>query len=189
MALVKGTPRWDDLRFPVTALNNLSGAQPGLEAATGFLMFDAAGTETVLGLAQMPHSWRESSAIIPHVHWSKSTSAAGNVLWRLQYEIVNNGDTALLTYGTTLDAVTTVDGTPDTNTADKCLISSFGEIDMSGFSISCLVFWKLSRIGGDGSDTYGADARLMEFDIHYELDSLGSRGQYWKHDTHGTTEV
>jgi hypothetical protein len=37
-----------------------------------------------------------------------------------------------------------------------------------------MMHWKLSRIGGDGTDTYTADARLLEFDIHYEVDSMGS---------------
>jgi hypothetical protein len=187
---VKFTQRWDDLRFPVTSVNNLSGQQPGLEAATGMLLFDAAGTETVLGLAQMPHSWREGSAIIPHVHWSKTTSASGNVLWRVEYELVNNGEVAALDYGTgTLDTSTVVGGTPDTDTANKTLISSFGEVDMTGYPISTLIFWKVSRIGGDSADTYGADARLFEFDIHYQLDSLGSQESFRKQGTRGTTGV
>ena len=175
--------RWDDLRFPVQAINPPGQASdPDVEATTGMLLFDAGSTEIVFGVAQLPHSWLEESSIIPHVHWTKTTSAAGNVLWRLEYELVNNGDVAALDYGTALDSVTPVAGTPDGNTANECLISTFGYVDMTDQKISSLVFWKLSRIGGDGSDTYGADARLLELDFHYIRDGRGSQEQFSKHD-------
>ena len=39
---------------------------------------------------------------------------------------------------------------------------------------------RVSRIGGDALDTYGADAKLLEFDVHYLVDSLGSGGELIK---------
>ncbi len=33
---------------------------------------------------------------------------------------------------------------------------------------------------GDNEDTYGADARLLEFDIHYQIDAGGSVGEFSK---------
>ena len=172
---------WDDLRFPAQAIGRSgAAADPDPDTTTGLYLFDAASTESLLGVAQMPHSWREGSVISPHVHWQKTTSAGGNVLWRLEYEVVANGGTAALDYGTSVDAVTTVAGTPDSNTANEILISSFGEIDMTGFGISCIIFWKLSRIGGDETDTYAADARLVEFDIHYQVDTFGSDSLFTK---------
>jgi len=174
---------WDDLRFPAQAINPPGGvADADLDPNTGLLLYDAASTEVALGVAQMPHTWDEGTAIVPHVHWQKTTSAAGNVLWRLEYEIVENGDVAAMDYGTTLDAATVVLGTPDDNTANRVLISSFGEVDMTDKIISCLIFWKLSRIGGDALDTYGADARLVEFDIHYRKNAFGSQGQFTKYE-------
>jgi len=53
---------------------------------------------------------------------------------------------------------------------------------MRGQSISSLIFWKLSRIGGDASDTYASDARLIEIDFHYIVDGLGSLEQFTKQD-------
>ena len=176
--------RWDDLRFPAQGINPPGAvSDPVLEATSGLWLFDAAGTEILMGVAQLPHAWREGTAISPHVHWQKTTSASGTVLWRLEYEIVDNGSVAAMDYGTTLDAVTPVAGTPDTDTANNVMISSFGQIDMTGRRVSCLMFWKLSRVGG--SDTYGADARLIEFDIHYQADSLGSAELYTKQNTSG----
>ncbi len=178
------TARWDDLRFPVQAINPPGGASdPDVEATTGALLFAAAGTELVYGVAQMPHSWAEGTAVYPHVHWQKTTSASGNVLWRFEYEIVNNGATAAMDYGTQSDVTTPV--TPDNDTANEVLISTFGSVDMTDCNISCLMLWKLSRIGGDASDTYGADARLLEFDIHYRTDSFGSVQEFTKHNVQG----
>lgn len=172
---------WDDLRFPAQGLN-LPGAasDPDVETNTGFFLFAAASTETIAGLAQMPHSWKEGTAIVPHIHWQKTTSAAGNVLWRFNYEVVNNGDVALLTYAGETDTSSSVSGTPDNDTANESLISSFGEHSMTGKVISSLIFFRIHRIGGDASDTYGADARMLEFDLHYEIDSLGSNEPFVK---------
>ena len=175
--------RWDDLRFPVQAINPPGQASdPDVEATTGTLLFDAGGTELVYGVAQLPHAWLEESTIRPHVHWQKTTSAAGNVLWRFEYELVNNGSVAAMDYGTAIDVTEPVAGTPDNDTANEVLISSFGNISMRDMKISSLVLWKLSRIGGDASDTYGADARLLELDFHYIVDGRGSQQEFTKWD-------
>ena len=172
---------WDDLRFPAQAINPPGGVSDAdVDTDTGLLLYASNGTEIAMGVAQMPHAWDEFTAINPHVHWQKTTSAAGNVLWRLEYELVNNGEVAAMDYGTAIDASVVVPGTPDDATANRVLIPTFGEIDMTGMDISCLIFWRLSRIGGDALDTYGADARLVEFDIHYRVNSLGSQELFTK---------
>lgn len=184
--IVRDGERWDDLRFPGQGINPPGAASdPDIESATGLPLFDSNGTEILAGIAQLPHAWCEQSAIIPHVHWQKTTSAAGNVLWQLDYEVVNNGEVATMAYGSQLQVSGPVAGTPDNDTANECLISSFGEVDMNRMRISSLLLWKLSRIGGDAADTYGADARLLEFDIHYKIDALGSAEQFTKHSTQG----
>ena len=176
-----GLTQWDDLRFPSQGINPPGGVSDAdVEATTGLLLFASNATELVAGVAQLPHAWREGSTIRPHVHWQKTTSAAGGVYWRLDYELVNNGETAAMDYGTSLGTGSVVGGTPDTDTANKVLISSFGGIDMKDYRISCLLLWKLYRVHDNASDTYGADARLIEFDIHYELDSFGSEKEFIK---------
>jgi len=52
---------------------------------------------------------------------------------------------------------------------------------MPGKTLSSMILWRISRIGGSGSDTYPSDARLLEFDIHYQIDSLGSNEEYIKY--------
>lgn len=171
--------RWEDLRFPTQTIN-LHGAatDPDVEASTGLFLFDSAATETIFGIAQMPHAWEEGSIIRPHVHWTKTTSAAGNVLWQLEYEIADTGDVLPFTYASSISSSTPASA--DNNTAGENIITSLGDIDMDGYKGSSVLLWKLSRVGGDAADTYAADARILEFDIHYEVDSFGSELEFIK---------
>lgn len=171
---------WEDLRFPATAINPPGlASDPGFDTTNGGFLFDAAGTELLFLVAQLPHAYKPGTGLKPHVHWQKTTSAAGNVLWRLEYKMCRIGEVMDADF-TAIDAAASVAGTPDTNTADKHLISSFTEIDGALLDISDMLLLKLSRIGADGADTYGADARFLEFDIHYQRNSPGSDEEYDK---------
>jgi hypothetical protein len=177
-----GTLYWDDLRFPASGINPAgSAAPPGQDTDTypGTLLFDAAGTEVVAGLAQFPHGWAQETDIRPHVHWMKSTSASGNVYWQLRYKWMKIGEVADTNF-TTLTSSTPIAGTTDTNTAHQHLISSFGDVTTAGIEVSDMLCWELSRVGGNGADTYGADARLLEFDIHIQLDTPGTTPEFSK---------
>lgn len=173
---------WDDLRFPSQGINPPGAASdPSTETATGLKLFRSGQTNILAGVAQMPHEWVEGSVVIPHVHWQKTVAGAGNVLWRFEYDnVVNPGEVSLLTYANVLNTSTPVGGTPDDNTANRNLISSFGNLDMTDKRISSCILWKLSRIGGDVTDDYGSNARLVEFDIHYEIDGFGSNFEFVK---------
>lgn len=169
---------WDDLRFPASAVNPPGQASdPDFDTVNGGWLFASNGTELVFLMAQMPHQWVEGTAIYPHVHWQKTTSAGGDVLWRLEYKMAPIGEVMDSSF-TALDVSTVVDGTPDLDTANQHLISAFASIDMTGRDLSDMLVMKFSRIGSDGDDTYGADARMLEFDIHFEIDSLGSAEEF-----------
>jgi hypothetical protein len=173
-------PLWDDMRFPASAANPPGlASDPDYDTTNGGWLFDAVSTELLFFQAQMPHGWKEGTDIHPHVHWQKTTSAAGDVYWQLDYKkapIAGVMDAAF----TTLSTTSTVPGTPDNDTADEHLISAFDWIDMGGNEISDMFVFKLSRIGGNGADTYGADVRLLEFDIHYQINSQGSGREFIK---------
>ena len=171
---------YEDLRFPATSINPPGAvSDPDWDTTNGGWLFDSGSSEVIFVLVQLPHSWVEGTPIEPHVHWQKTTSASGNVLWRLEYKWAPINETMDAVF-TTLNVSSVVDGTPDTNTANKHLISSFGNIDASNKQISDMLVMKLTRIGGDVSDTYGADARLLEFDIHYKTSLQGSLFPYVK---------
>ena len=170
---------FDDLRFPATAINPPGAASdPDWDASDGGWLFDAGSTEVLYVIGQLPHRYKEGSTLYPHVHWEKTTSAAGDVMWRLRYNWsrINEVRTGL----TTISETSVTAGTPDTDTADKHLITAFPDISGTGSGISDMLVMRLERVGGNASDTYGADARLIEFDIHYELDTGGSRQEFIK---------
>ena len=165
------------MRFPAQGINPLGTASPpSVDTADPFggtFLFDAASTEVVAGIAQMPHGWKTGSEIRPHVHWSPVDASAGNVAWRLSYQIANGGDVfpgSLTTAGIEVDAA---DGV-----ADKHQVHGLTAIDMSAYRESCVIVWKVERVGGDAADTYAADARFYEFDIHYQITKNGTTVEY-----------
>jgi len=166
---------WDDLRFSATGINPAGAVGPMTFDSTniGFLASPSA-TQTIAIIAQMPHSWKIGSTIYPHIHWEPVTTHVGNVLWRMEYKWTNIGGTEPGSW-TPLDKLSATDGI-----AYKHQLSAFGPVVGTGKTLSSIITIKISRIGGDGTDTFTGDALLKEFDIHYEMDSLGSRQEYIK---------
>lgn len=166
---------YDDLRFPATAINPAGLTSPMTFDTTniGFLA-NATATQSIGIIAQLPHSWKQESTIRPHIHWMPTTTNTGNVLWRMEYKWTNINDTESGSW-TTLDILGAGSGT-----AFKHQLISFGAISGVGMKISSILSIKISRIGGDASDTYTADALLKEVDIHFEIDSVGSKNLYVK---------
>ena len=171
---------WDDMQFPATAINPPGQASdPDFDIVNGGWLFDSTSTELIFLMAQIPHAWDVGTPLNPHVHWQKTTDAAGDVFWQLDYKWCPIGEVMDAAF-TTLTADTVATGTPDTDTTDKHLITGFTDIAGTGKGISDMLVMKLSRIGGDVDDTYGADARLLEFDIHIAHDTLGSDERFVK---------
>lgn len=173
-SLILSNTVWDDLRFPAQGINPAGApAPPTVDTADGTLVFSASQTNIIAGIAQLPHQWKEGSTVNPHIHWCPSNTNTGNVLWRFEYEVQDIG--GVFTGFTTVDTLEAGSGVAETHQ-----IHSLGTIDMTGKKVSCVMKWKLSRIGGDGTDTFTGTARLLEFDIHYEIDSLGSSDEFTK---------
>ena len=167
---------WDDLRVPVTAINPPGlESDPDIDTTYGFALFSGSGTEVLFTAIQLPHSWAEGTVLRPHFHWMKTTSASGTVLWQLDYRWAGIGDIMDGDWTTLSSSTPTVS---DDNTAYKHALTALGDLDATGQTLSAMLICKLSRIGG--SDTYAADAALLEFDIHYQVDSPGSQTEYVK---------
>ena len=171
---------WDDLRFPASAINPPGGIG-GAAVDTvdtpfiGTLLFDPASVEICVGQAQMPHGWKEGSYLSPHVHWSPISTSTGSVVWRLSCETANVGEAYNGSYTYISEVASYSDGTLNDH-----ILSDFSDLDMTGKTISNMTLWRISRMATSGSDTYPQDARLLEFDIHYQIDSLGSNAEYLK---------
>jgi len=167
-------PGWDDLRAPASAINPPGGvSDPTRDTVTPGLLFSAGSDEIVHIIMQMPHSWLEGSEIRPHVHWAPTNTNTGSVVWQLEYQVVGIGDA--IGSWSTLSVTDPADGTDG-----KHQLASFSGISMTGHTLSTILLCRLSRLGTDGADTYNDDARLLEFDIHYQIDGLGSIQEFIK---------
>ena len=102
-----------------------------------------------------------------------------DVYWQLQYRWAKIGEVMDASW-TTIGASTVSTGTPDGDTANEHLITPLPTIDGTGAGISDMLICQLSRVHDNVADTYGADARLFEFDIHYQIDQPGSEQEFTK---------
>ena len=107
------------------------------------------------------------------IHWSPQTADTGQVDWLLEYTFANENGTFGNT--TTLTMSDVGDGT-----INKHQYTSDDPISGAGLTISSMIMCRLYRDGGQGNDNFVGDAALLEFDIHYELDTLGSRAENTK---------
>lgn len=167
-------PRWEDLRFPAVSLKP-GGTAPNWNDTTG--QYEVAVGEYIWATIQLPHAWKVGTVLKPHVHWNKITSAAGNVNWQLDYKWWKIGEVIDAAYTTLSDESPDIS---DGDTAYQHALTSLGDIiPASDTEISDCLICKLSRVAAAGTE-YGADSGIIEFDIHYEIDSVGSQLEFIK---------
>ena len=178
---------WDDLRVPINAIklggvNDPNYVQFADDTALGdtgtstgvyLYQFDKAAEEEVFFVCQMPHSWKQGTAIDPHVHWVTTGTDTGNCRWGLEYNVASIGGTFA---GTTTIYATQAGG----GTAGEHMYADFTDIDMTGHTFSCILVCRLFRDATNTGDTYNEDAALLEFDFHFEKNSLGSEDELAK---------
>ena len=175
---------YEDLRIEPVARNTGSKAPTFTLWKGGLYLYDfddaaLASEKEIFFTVQMSHTWKEGTAVEPHVHWvNKTAGTAGQVVgWGLEYSKSSIGGTfpaPTTIYGTTLA------GGGDITVADEHLISDFPSIDMTGDTISTIMVCRLFRNSSDAADTYTGTAGLLYIDWHYERNSLGSREEYVK---------
>lgn len=163
---------WDDLTYPATGINPPGAASdPSRSTADGLLDFSATATNIIAGVSHLPHRKAFNTKINPHLHWYPATTASGNVVWRYEYKVCPVGGAIPVDY-TIINLTVAAPG------ALTHQLTPFGLIDVQDSSLGVILLWRVSRIGGDAADTYPGLARLIEFDIHFWQDSIGS-GTEW----------
>lgn len=169
---VEDVGKWDDLRFPAQAINPPGAvSDPIRDTDDGTLLFGSTGTEIVMGLALMPHGWIHGSAIHPHVHWAATSPIGGNVKWKLDYKVFGKDELIPSEWSSEEIVI-------DNPGLGIHTVSLFPSVDMTGFELATIMQWRLSRVGGE--DTHNANAKMLEFDLHYQKDSFGSYAEFAK---------
>jgi len=130
---------------------------------------------------QINHDVAAQSAVYPHIHWWQTSANIPN--WLIQYRWQVNG-TAKTTSWTSVKwashAFTYVSGTFNQ-------ITAFGSISPpQNTGVSAILQLRLIRDTANastlftGSDPLSATVSALFYDVHVEVDSIGSRAQYAK---------
>jgi len=169
-----GATGWEDLRFPANTL--AVGVVPAdvctfSSSNIRTRCFDGNNTLESMDLQiQMPHAKKLDSTIYPHFHFAPTSNATGTVKLFLEYTQADSNDVFSATT-TVLSATTTI----STASQWKSLYTNEISIDTTGWNTSSMMMARIYRNPVDSDDTYPDDIALQEFDIHYEIDSIGSR--------------
>ena len=163
---------WNDINLSIGSLRAGASA-PGTWTipGTGIILSTFGGADPqqdAYGSLEILHDYKEGSDIVPHIHWSPTTTGAGDVVWQLEYSWVNGGGT--VTSSTTIIVTVAANGV-----VAKEQRSSFPTISGTGKTIGSRFLFHLFRNSAHISDTYGSDAAALDFGIHYERDTTGSR--------------
>ena len=171
---------WEDLRvvpgafdFPGNADPALANWQPGGSGAT-FKLYEFAEADEVTIFLQLPHNYKQGTDLKAHIHWTpgdRGTAESGNVVaWKIDYTVISINGTFLPTAN--LDLSDACDGTND-----KHQMTPDITVSGTGLTFSSMFVARLYRDStGDtwSTDTAGNRPMILEFDLHYEVDSLGS---------------
>lgn len=164
-----------------TALKNNGSGSIGVQTFT-FQDMGASSEQQVYFSIQMPHSWKEGTTIYPHIHWSPQSNTGGSVVWGFEYSWVDYNSTTPVAFPNST-IITATSSAVTSSDVDKHLITAFNSILPSATQgkISSIMMCRLFRNSSNPQDTYnGGNAALLSFDVHYEIDALGSNSQYGK---------
>jgi hypothetical protein len=163
---------FNDLVFQMTQGLQGANAKPDFDNTNVGLLFPNNNTaERVYINVQMPHNWKEGSTIYPHVHWHQS--AATTPVFQMDFRWANIGAAA----GSFTTAYTmATKAMPYVNGTIHQISTAAAGIDGTGKTMSSILQIKLYR----NDSAYQGDCLVTSFDIHYEIDSMGSNEEYVK---------
>lgn len=127
---------------------------------------------------QLPHAWKEGSAIHPHVHFSPwaANEGAAAAKFIFEYYIANvNG-----TYPASPATFPVTKTWTDSNQWKHLIAGGDSAgIDMTGYTLSSILKVRMYR-DNTVTNNLADKVALLYIDIHYEIDALGSDSEYGK---------
>jgi len=167
---------WDDLRFPVTAINPPGAAtDPDYEFDTVTLDFPDNRDAAIIIAVQLPHVILAGGPLRPHVHWRDS--GGGYPYLELEYKLFGAGDLEPAAW----TVLSNDYGNGFTYSSGNLhQVTSLGTIETAGVAdlTSALLLTRFWRKPGNPADTLNDDFRLWEFDVHYLSTGLGTEREF-----------
>ena len=162
---------WDDLRFPATTIRQGATTKPDFDTTNLGLLFPQNNTgEIAYIIGQFPHAMQVGSDIRPHIHFIQDSAL--EPIFKMEYRWYKNGDTP-----PAFTTLTSGAGVFTYTSGDMLQIASFPMIDGSLIdTVSSILDVKLYR----DDNIVSGDVLVKEFDIHYQIDTFGSRQEFVK---------
>lgn len=170
-------PEWEDIRVSIGNVTLPAVQKPTWTDYKGgkVLAFADQGVEAneerVFFVIQVPHAYEEGTDIEPHVHWVGEDQTAGDVVWKLSCSWAS--------MAAAFPGESTYYSVAGNNAAlaDAHIYSEFSpSIDGSGQGVSSMMICSLRRNSNNSADTFNSkDAYLLEFDVHFKKNTLGSQ--------------
>ena len=135
-------------------------------------------TEQVFFTVHILHGLKAGTDITIHVHWSHTvTSPTGALKWNVDWTLARGYEVGTFNTGTTTSSGTmSVVHTPNAlpyvhhiTDDDSMTITAQTELEPDS-----VVLCRLYRDSGDAQDTFSGDAFLINVDVHYQRDKLGT---------------
>lgn len=160
---------WEDLTLSSLQFRD----PPGGEAAPALVIYANGGVtnyvsdfdtgERAFGILQMSHAYASGTECRPHIHWSSSASVTST--WELGINYGEIGQGMTNSYKSVITVTNLV--------AHKHNMSNFAPMtNMAGKMAESGIFLVAIKCIASGDDTQ--DLILYDFDIHYQIDKIGS---------------
>lgn len=171
-----GDTVWDDLRAPFTQIRRGALSKPDFDYTNiGLLFPQNDDAEIIYIIFQLPHKYKLGTDIYPHIHWQQMNG--NNVVWKLEYKWFNKG-------GLVPAGFTAATANSQLYTWSTGNLHQYDYWDaLSGAAINELSSILLIKVFRDDNVDAGAgdgDALAFEFDLHYQLDAVGSKSEFVK---------
>lgn len=166
---------WDDLPPSPVIAARLGSSAPTIATFITDIeqyTFDATN-DYIIGATEITHTFKEGTAITPHVHWATNGSEAGDtvVQFQLKWSVCIPGAAAAA-------QVTAVTGdlTIPAGTADRFnYISNFTtNVSGVGLTIGTYIVFRFERIAEGAGSAPAADPFVLAVGFHALQDSTGS---------------
>jgi hypothetical protein len=164
-------PSVDDL-IATLIPGGLNGAAEGEINGSGVYayVFPNNGERSLSFTCQLSHMWDAGTRVVPHFHFVGSTASTANAVFNMDYWVRSYGNAVPTAPITAASTQTLTCNVPMNNVAYTHQIASFGPVDMTSNTESCIFGGRLYRPTGDA---YSGDCYVMSVDLHYEKVKLG----------------
>ena len=173
------TPVYTDLSVPASFIS-FGGVSDATEVAykSGTAAsFSTSSDNTVYITLQLPHSYKEGTDLVLHIHWTVNASGSGggaeNVAWNASASASSPTGDGSESWPAPTNYTEVIVDVQDW-VADEHHVTNLATIDGTNFKVSEVILVSIRRNISVAND-YGDTALVVSVDAHYQVDTIGSR--------------